>query len=250
MENLSFYRDSLGSDFLNIAICDDEVQYIEQIQKAVADFFESKHMEPNFYTYTDSCELLKENIKFDLAFLDIEMPHISGIQVGKKLKENYPNTVIFMVTAHSDYLDDAMDFGAFRFLSKPLNLTRLYRSLDSALQHMATQEIHLICSNKESVCISTNDIIYCEAYERKTKIVTTEGTFISQDKLSFWKNKLDAVNFYSPHASYILNFRFVKSFTRKTATMLLPNGEELISIAPKKQQEFKKRMFLYAERGI
>ena len=240
----------VGSDFLNIAICDDEIQYVKRLQTAVMEFFELKHIQPIFYTYTDSCEFLNENIKYDLVFLDIEMSNINGIQIGKKLKEEYPNTIIFMVTAHSNYLDDAMDFGAFRFLSKPINLTRLYRSLDSALQHIATQEIHLICSNKESVCILMNDVIYCEAYERKTKIVTTGGAFISQDKLSFWKNKLNTVNFYSPHASYIINFRFVKSFTRKTVTMLLPKGEQIISVAPRKQQEFKKRMFLYAERGI
>lgn len=235
---------------MKIAICDDEILTRNEIKYALSNYFSEKLIDAEIYDYNNGEDLLNSDMNFDMAFLDVEMPMLDGIETGKSLKQKYPNIVIFMITAYSDYLDDAFDIGAYRFLQKPLDVPRLYRSLDAALLSMSSKDIKLICANNESVVISTGSIVYCESYKRKTKIVTTNGEYISKERIDYWKEILNELIFYSPHSSFIINFNYIKSFNRKSLILSYSNSNVEISIAAKKQQEFRTKMFLFAERGV
>ena len=235
---------------MKIAICDDEILTRNEIKYALSNYFSEKLINVEIYDYENGEELLNSDMNFDMAFLDVEMPMLDGIETGKSLKQKYSNIVIFMITAYSDYLDDAFDIGAYRFLQKPLDVPRLYRSLDAALLSMSSKDIKLICANNESVVISTGSIVYCESYKRKTKIVTTNGEYISKERIDYWKEILNELIFYSPHSSFIINFNYIKSFNRKSLILSYSNSNVEISIAAKKQQEFRTKMFLFAERGV
>lgn len=235
---------------MKIAICDDELLTRNEIKYSLSNYYSEKLIDTEIYDYNNGEDLLNSEINFDMAFLDVEMPMLDGIETGKALKHKYPNIVIFMITAFSDYLDDAFEIGAYRFLQKPLDVPRLYRSLDAALISMSSKDIKLICANNESVMLSTGSIVYCESYKRKTKIVTTNGEYISREKIDYWKEILNELIFYSPHSSFIINFNYIKSFNRKSLILSYSNSNVEISIAAKKQQEFRTKMFLFAERGI
>ena len=88
---------------------------------------------PEFACYHSGDSLLETESRADIAFLDVEMPGVSGIHVGKKLKELNPNIKIFIVTSYPDYLDEAMRFQVFRYLSKPIDKNRLFRNLKDAI---------------------------------------------------------------------------------------------------------------------
>ncbi len=235
---------------MKIAICDDDFSIRQEIKSILSSYFSEKLIDAEIYGFNNGEDLLNSEICFDMAFLDVEMPMLDGIETGKALKHKHPNIVIFMITAFSDYLDDAFELGAYRFLQKPLDVPRLYRSLDAALNSMSSRDIKLICSNNESVVISTGSIVYCESYKRKTKIVTTNGEYVSKEKIDYWKEILNELIFYSPHSSFIINFNYIKSFNRKSLILSYSNSNVEISIAAKKQQEFRTKMFLFAERGI
>ncbi len=235
---------------MKIAICDDEILARNEIKYALSNYFSEKLIDVEIYDFDNGEDLLNSEINFDMAFLDVEMPMLDGIETGKVLKQKYPNNVVFMITAYSDYLDDAFDIGAYRFLQKPLDVPRLYRSLDSALLSISSKDVKVICANNESIVIPTGSIVYCESYKRKTKIVTTNGEYVSKKKIEYWKNILNELIFYSPHSSFIINFNYIKSFTRKSLILSYCNSNIEISIAAKKQQEFRTKMFLFAERGV
>lgn len=235
---------------MKIAVCDDELLTRNEIKYAISNYFAEKLIDIELYDYGNSKDLLNSDINFDIAFLDVEMPVLNGIEAGKTLKNKHPNIVIFMITAYSDYLDDAFEIGAYRFLQKPLDVPRLYRSLDAALLSMSSRDIKLICDNNKSIILSTGSIVYCESYKRKTKIITTSGEYISKERIDYWKKILNELIFYSPHSSFIINFNYIKSFNRKSLILSYSNSNVEISIAAKKQQEFRTKMFLFAERGI
>lgn len=235
---------------MKIAICDDELRIRKEVENVLFNYFTEKLIKPEMYCFANGEDLLNSGIDFDMAFLDIEMPTSNGVEIAKKLKQKFTNIVIFMITAYSEYLDDAFELGAYRFLQKPLDITRLYRSLDAALLSMSNREIKIISMNNESVVIPTSSIVYCESYKRKTKIVTIDGEFVSRERLDMWKDKLNELNFCSPHASFIINFNYIKSFNRKSLVLTYLDKSIEISIAPKKQKEFRTKMFLFAEREM
>lgn len=109
---------------MRILFCDDNAEILKQLACYVSDFFKKYGSgQPEFASYTSGDALLKSEKQADIAFLDVEMPGTSGISVGAQLKELNPHIKIFIVTSYPDYLDEAMRFQVFRYLSKPIDKT-------------------------------------------------------------------------------------------------------------------------------
>ncbi len=133
-------------------------------------FFKQHHLTlPKIITFTSGEELLSYTGSIDILFLDIEMPGMNGIYIGNVLKERNKNIIIFVVTSYSEYLDEAMRFHVFRYLSKPLEKQRLFRNLKDALAvyHTLSQKIALETKKEETLTLPVNDIILIETQGRK-----------------------------------------------------------------------------------
>lgn len=79
---------------MNILICDDDKLYIDMIRKYVDEFFaDHKITDYKVYEYNSGDEAAKNNEKIDIAFLDVEMDGINGIEAGKYLRNNNKNIV-------------------------------------------------------------------------------------------------------------------------------------------------------------
>lgn len=73
---------------MRIAICDDDMLIIEQLKCYIKTFFESKNIKcPEIISFLSGEALLADKEDKDILFLDIEMPGINGIYVGKELKK-------------------------------------------------------------------------------------------------------------------------------------------------------------------
>lgn len=240
---------------MNIAICDDDKSFRDLLEKHIKNYFNERSVPLNFFQFSCGEDLLKSEILFDLAFLDVEMGEINGIDTGKELKRKNPYNIIFVITSYEGYLDDAFKIHAFRFLSKPLNVVRLYKALDDAAELINNDMIVFYDMNTGAdVRIYTNDIIYLEIEKKKTKIVTVNDTYYSTDKISVWKSRLNGISFVCPHSSYIANLDYSIKHTR---TLLVLAKKDLdgniierygINIAPKKQAEIKRLFFYVLER--
>ena len=122
---------------MRILFCDDNSVILEQLRSYVSDYFkENGGQQPELVCYDNGDALLAAEMRADIAFLDVEMPGINGIQLGAKLKEMNPHIKIFIVTSYPDYLDEAMRFQVFRYLSKPIDKDRLFRNLKDAIYQL------------------------------------------------------------------------------------------------------------------
>ena len=107
---------------MQIAICDDDPMIIKELQKDLEQYFRKHHLScPPISQFTSGEALLNNKEEKDIVFLDVEMPGLNGIYVGNTLRKRYPNILIFIVTSFMEYLDDAMRFHVFRYLSKPID---------------------------------------------------------------------------------------------------------------------------------
>ena len=118
---------------MRIVFCENNERDLSMLESYVKEFFEGlEDYEAEYASYRSGGELLVREDFVDFAFLDVEMPGLNGIQVGNQLKERNSAIKIFIITAYSDYLDEAMKFQVFRFLSKPLDKDRLHRNLKNS----------------------------------------------------------------------------------------------------------------------
>lgn len=234
---------------MRILFCDDNEAILAQLQQYVAEFFKSIGGEvPEFEAYSSGDVLLEQETQADIAFLDVEMPGVSGIHVGARLKQRNPRIKIFIVTSYPDYLDEAMRFQVFRYLSKPIDKNRLFRNLKDALRqyNMESKEYPII-TNEGIVTCRAEEIICIEAFQRRVLVYTVNGTIQSSKNMDYWRSMLTLPCFYFPHRCYIINMRFVGSVTKDTITLKYSGLEKQAFLAKRKYAQFKDTYLLYLE---
>lgn len=232
---------------MRILLCDDEPVYMEQIQDYLSEFFKKNKLQEPEYAAFDSAEALMEDTGTgDIAFLDVEMPGISGIHVGEYLKNKNPNILIFIVTAYSDYLDEAMRFHVFRYLSKPVDKMRLFRNMKDALYQYNTSVKKVAVETKDGVCsIFMTDIVCVETRDRKVFLHTIKGEFVSVRNMDYWLEQLDRGCFFRTHRSFIVNMKYVKEFDK--TLVRFENSDLIAYLTRRKYKQFKDAYLLYME---
>ncbi|MGI5977596.1 MAG: LytR/AlgR family response regulator transcription factor [Candidatus Limivicinus sp.] len=234
---------------MRIIFCDDDERILEELQNYVREFFSSLgNSMPEFAAYTSGVELLKNESRADLAFLDVEMPGIKGIDVGAKLKKINPGIKIFIVTSYPDYLDDAMRFHVFRYLSKPIDKKRLFRNLKEAVyQYNIESHEYTIVTADEVLTRRSEEIVCVEAFQRKVFIYTLDGVYKSTESIEYWKNTLTLPCFFSPHRSYIVNMQYIYTIGKDSVTLKYRNKEKEAYVTKRKYTEFKNNYLMYLE---
>lgn len=83
----------------------------------------------------NAVKILKE-ISFSLILSDIMMPDISGLELASRVKEEYPDTFVILITGHGsiDIAKDAIQRGAFDFVTKPFKMVELNQTVERALE--------------------------------------------------------------------------------------------------------------------
>ncbi len=233
---------------MRILICDDDSLILETLEIYLKEFFvKSKLEHPEISFFTNGDDLLKDTGEKDIVFLDIEMPGVSGIFVGNKLKQQNENILIFVVTSYSEYLDDAMRFHVFRYLSKPIDKQRLFRNLKDALSIYNTTTHNIFIETKgESYNIPATEIKYVEAKDNKILVITKNATYVSLQTMKYWAAQLLSMQcFFQSHRSYIVNLAYVDSFDH--TLIHLVSSENPAYLTRRKYTQFKQAYLLYLE---
>ncbi len=230
---------------MQIAICDDEQHCINDICAHINFFSNDVGIELEQHIFHSAEELMKSNLNFDIAILDVEMEGINGIKLGEYLRKTNPHIILIYITAHRKYLDDALNLNAVRFFEKPIDSQRFYRGLKDAIDRIDNSSISFFLKDgKTTDKISAKDIVFIEIENRKSKIVTTNKIYHSSEHISFWKENLRASIFVVPHKSYIVNLNFVTTYQRES--IILDNTHN-IPVARNKQTDFYRQFMKFME---
>lgn len=201
---------------LRIGICDDE-PVIHNIVKDMLAIYEVQYSVPlKVSSFLSGSELLLHSDKFDLIFLDIEMPDMDGIQLGQQLNTVDFSGKIIMLTCKSERFKEAFKIGAFRFVTKPIIQSELFSALNDVRQAMIGEETIEVYTNNHPYIIRQKDIIYIEAQDGYTEIHCKAKMFRSEESLNHWETLLDNRLFFRIHKKYILNMRFIKNINQNT----------------------------------
>lgn len=232
---------------MRICICDDDNNVMEHLSIYIKEFFSKYHMKDfEIACFADGASLLQDTGNKDIIFLDIELPGVNGIHVGQELKKANKDVIIFVVTSYAEYLDEAMRFHVFRYLSKPVDKQRLFRNLKDALQSYNDATTTLAVETKEGVyAIHTNRIVMIEAVSQKVLVHTVDREYTSIKTMHYWLQKLPPTVFFSSHRSFIVNFAYVTDFDH--TIIHLYNNQFSAYLTRRKYTTFKNSYLLYLE---
>lgn len=231
---------------MRVLICDDEIFAVESIKKIVFEYFSERNLIAEIVAETDSAKVLDDKLYFDMAFLDVEMPKHSGLEIAKCLLDVNPNTIVFIITSHQGYLDSAMDLRVFRFLPKPLDRERIFSGLDSAIRFYNENTRMFLTDGTTAQRIYMRDILYITIHKRKTLVVTKSDEIISDRSLAQWKEILPDNCFAQPHYSYLVSLQNIERLEKDNIVLKKNNNETVnVKISQRKYKEFKNKFFDY-----
>lgn len=211
-------RQKEGTGMLKIAIVDDEEIFVTLIQKKVFNVLERLRVECKIYTFTDSIEMLHESTKhhFDLLFLDIDMPNITGLDIARKLRLKNIDTEVIFVTNKDELVYDTFQYGPFRFIRK----SRFDSEIEEALQNFVKKVNH----EKISIFLSTEngkkpvkvlDIMYIEVQSHKLTVHMSNSMISANGNLNDLETEIRKYGFIRIHKSYLVNYRAISFIHQK-----------------------------------
>ena len=177
----------------------------------------------------------------DVAFLDIRMPGLTGLEVATASAEASPATQIVFVTAYDQYAIDAFERGAIDYLLKPIAADRLAATVQrvqaraAAGHNDATALAALIrqlgarlpearaepplswitaSTGRETRLILLDDVVYFRADNKYTSVMTADGEALLRKPIRELLDVLDPAVFRQIHRSTIVNMKAVASIVR------------------------------------
>jgi two-component system LytT family response regulator len=148
---------------------------------------------------------------FDIAFLDISMSEMDGIELGYALRYHHENLSIIYQTAHENYALKAFDVGAVDYLLKPYTAEALERAIGRVSVKNTPKELRLISKAGENHYLLTpEEIFYVKADLSEVIFRSQEGFSYYPKKISEVETLLEPYGFLRVHRSYLINLNRIK----------------------------------------
>ena len=186
---------------MRILLVDDEKLQLTRLEESVKSVLPTA----DIVSYTNPVSALEENKKqkIDIAFLDIEMPQLNGIQLAKALKGINPMVNIVFVTAFNRFALDAMKLRASGFITKPVNEEKVFEEINGLrypVELTPTKKLQIKCFGNFEVFHNGQPLkfSYSKSKELFAYLVDREGSAINI-------NELNAILWEEDHTSYLRN---------------------------------------------
>lgn len=212
---------------IRIALCDDDGKALPVIAGAAESAFLEKGIHADIQRFTSGKALLQamEQTRFQIILLDIEMPEMDGIAVGKKLREKGDGTQIVYVSEAESRVFES-------FLVQPLGFVRKSNFLNDIA---AVVELYVkTCSQDEDsdyiefltrsglLTLKSRQIRYIEG-SRNYQLLYLDGQK-EPVEVKMTMEKLEAAtrphDFIRIHKGYLVNYRFIQRISATVVTLL------------------------------
>lgn len=222
---------------MNIIICDDTKEELDNISKLISDFSKKNNIKINVQKYSNPLDLIN-NLKYirgneiDAFILDIIMQK-NGIEVATKINEMKIKVPIIFTTTSKEYALDAFKVHAFDYVLKPLEKDNFFECLYRLLDHLklkAKTTFSIKNDELDLITIDINEIMYIESNDRRILFHMINNDVIRTVSL---RTKFSVsvpfnyqeFNFLHCHSSFIVNMNMIKAITE--TTFVLKNNEAI-----------------------
>lgn len=196
---------------------------------------------------------LLQSSKWDLMFLDIEMPEMTGFELLDVLAENRTPQVIFL-TAFNQYAIDAFRVNAVDYLLKPIELKELLVAVDKAEQRqdldrpkeqLFIQKLVPLFDGDDYRFFPPDNIIRVLGEGSYTRIFsTTEKPFLVSQYLGKLESLFLKRGFIRCHRSHLINPRHITKYSRKDGGFFVMSNDDVVPISASRKEHLKEMLDL------
>ena len=186
---------------MKILLVDDIELQLKQLEKSCKKVL----CDHNFLVFDNPLKAFKETSleKIDIAFLEVEMAKLNGIELAKKLKKRNPQIKIIFVTSHPEYALDAYKIHAFGYIMKPVSDKKIKEEINAIgdiFGMNSFKKLQVKCFGNFEVFHNGEPLrfSYKKSKEVFAYLIDREGSTINI-------NELNAVLWEQDHPSYLRN---------------------------------------------
>ncbi len=222
---------------VNIAVCDDKQESLDIIQKELVKAANNLNITIETYLYMDGNEVVdlicNNKEEFDILFLDIDMPNISGL-------------------AHEQYVFESIDYNPFKYIRKNKIEEEIEYSLKRAYKRISSENAKSIVVKTEDgeVRLKHTSIMYFEVYARRMSVFTNDNqkrNLVGRKTMKKLYSELNDEDFIQIHSGCIVNVKYIDEYSGHDIT--LDNGIKLIVSRPR-IKEVKEAISSYWSRRV
>ena len=221
---------------LQIAICDDVLEQTSMLQTYICSYCRENNAEYKLSLYTSGMELLSDVEKFDIIFLDIEMPGLDGIETGKGIREKNAGCRIIMETVMVERMKEAFYIEAFRFITKPIQKSEVEEALSACMKKVLGSTNMNLYYNRIVHQVHQSEIQYVVTYDSYSEYRVRTKMLRSEASLKELENQLDHRLFFRVHRKYIVNMAQVQSYQNGIIKM----KDIELPVSRRKKKEFER----------
>ena len=230
---------------IRIALCDDEQKILDEVSSCINKYAQKRSNQGIEVFCFDSAKALMNALEgdksFDIFVLDVYIGDEMGTAFAKDIRKRGIESPIVFLTTSIEHAPQSYETGTLRYLIKPLNPTKLYEALDTALERAEKIGQRLIKLKTENgvESVNVNRIMYSEAHAHY-QYVTLDGgekLRVRMTVTELYTRLAQNGGFIRVGSAYIINLRNVKNVSTSEVNMY---SNITIPIPRGKHNEIKK----------
>lgn len=215
-------------------------------------------------------ELLLASVDYDIVFLDIRMPEVSGLELAERLRDHPRAPQIIFTTAYPDYAVDAFELSAVDYLLKPISEDRLNQAVSRAATRLAADGSAAAAAGvvdpararpaategpgrlpvqrgDRTIFVEETDVVAASAAHGYSYLHLSDERVLASYTLGELENRFSA-NFYRVHRSYLANLNRIAElrpdFKGGLVLIMDDTAQTRIPVARRQAQELRRRLGL------
>ena len=213
---------------LRIAICDDIDAELRRITALTNEYLTRRNLDAEVreFSHPDTLLTACETHNFHIFLLDMVMPMVSGLELGRSIRRTSTDAQIIYITAESGFALDAYAVHPLHYLLKPVDQEVLFAALDLAAEKVDFgEELIVTVKTRDGLRTLTTDAIACCEYSRHTVAYTlvsgerVETVTIPGKFSDYIAPLLQDRRFLQPHAAFALNMSRVERLNKEGFTL-------------------------------
>ena len=228
---------------LQIAIVEDEKGEAEVLKNYIARFEKENEQPCQVDVFSDGLAFL-DGYKHahDVIFMDIEMPHLNGMETAKRLRELNEEVPLVFVTNMKQYAIEGYSVSALDFILKPINYYRLASILKKLAKNVQKRGAEkYVRAEGRIIQVKLDSIYYVEVNGRDIIYHTETQDIRTYGKLKDLEEEFAPNGFVRCHNAYLINLKHVKSVEKDSVTV----GNSEIAVSRNRRKDLLRAMGLY-----